>query len=70
MATNVRVMASDEPFPTVASMVEDLERKRDAAEGLQRMRLLELELQLVQAQNAILSARLSGWVEHILQTNV
>lgn len=70
LATNVRVMASDEPFPTVASMVEDLERKRDAAEGLQRMRLLELELQLVQAQNAILSARLSGWVEHILQTNV
>jgi len=70
LTTNVRIMASDEPFPTVASMVEDLERRRDAAEGLQRTRLLELELQLVQAENAILSARLSGWVEHILQTNV
>jgi len=68
LTTNVRVMASDEPFPTVASMVEDLERKRDAGEGLQRARLLELELQLVQAENAILSNRLSAWVEHILQT--
>jgi len=69
LTTNVRVMASDEPFPTVASMVEDVERKRDAGEGLQRTRLLELELQLLQAENEILSDRLRGWVEHILQTS-
>jgi len=70
LTTNVRVAASDEPFPTIASMVEDLGRKRDASEGLTRARLQELQLQLLQAENAILSDRLQGWVEHILQTSV
>lgn len=70
LSTNVRVAASDEPFPTIESMVEDLERKRDVGEGFLRTRMLELELQLLQAENAIISERLRGWVEHILQTSV
>lgn len=67
LTTNVRVAASVEPFPTVAAMVEDSERKRDAGEGLARARLLELQLQLLRAENEILSGRLTGWIERVLQ---
>jgi len=70
LTTNVRVAASSEPFPTVASMVEDLDRKRDAAESQVRRRILELKAQLLQAENAIVKDRLGGWIEHILQTSV
>lgn len=70
LTTNVRVAASSEPFPTVASMVEDLERRRDSAESQVRRRILELKVQLLQAENAIVNDRLGGWIEHILQTSV
>lgn len=65
LTTNVRVMASDEPFPTIAGMVEDLERRRDAGESVVRAKILELELQLLQAENKIISDRLESWVAQI-----
>lgn len=68
MTTNVRVSASTEPFPTVRSLVEGMERGRDASESIIRGRLLELELQLLRAENDLISDRLKSWVEHILQT--
>lgn len=67
LTTNVRVMASEEPFNTVASMVADAERRRDASQGLHRTRILELELKLLQAANDILSVKLNSWIERILQ---
>ena len=105
LTTNVRVMASDEPFPTIAGMVEDLvyilQRAlvarfkpnflcdpgasavhaktqhtyngpfvhlllfRDAGESVVRAKILELELQLLQAENKIISDRLESWVAQI-----
>lgn len=65
LTTNVRVMASGEPFPTIASMVEDLERRRDAGESVVRAKILEWELQLLQAENKIVSDRLESWVARI-----
>merc|ERR1712224_1028103 len=62
-ATNIRVMASDEPFPTIASMVEDLEHKRDASESLIRKRIFEWELKMLRAENQLITARLQSWVD-------
>lgn len=67
LTTNVRIMASDEPFPTMAAMVEQLERQRDAGEGLVRTRLLELELKLLQRENILVTDRLRSWVEYLLR---
>lgn len=70
LTANVRVGASAEPFPTISSMVEGLERKRDAIEESSRKRIEELQLQLLHAENAILEETLQGWVQHILQSHV
>lgn len=70
LTTNVRVIASEEPFYTVSSMVEGLERKRDTSEELLRKRLLELELKLLQTENGIVSSSLGAWIEHILHTSM
>jgi len=70
LTTNVRVMASGEPFYTVASMVEGLERRRDASEDLIRQRLLELELKLLQGVNDLVSAKVGTWTKHILRTSM
>lgn len=68
-ATNVRVMASDEPFPTISSMVEELERNRDASESLIRTRIFEWELKLLQAENKLITARLQSWVDRVLRAS-
>lgn len=70
LTTNVRVMAAEQSFHTVASMVEDLERKRDAGEGLVRTRLLELELKLLRAENDLVSDRLGAWIEKVLRASM
>lgn len=69
LTTNVRIGASDEPFPTIASMVEDLERSRDASESLARTRILEMDLNLLKAANQLVSDRLQSWVEYILKAS-
>jgi len=68
LTANVRVGPSNEPFPTIASMVEDLERKRDDIEDAAGKRIQELQLHLLHAENAILEDTLQGWVRHILQS--
>jgi hypothetical protein len=70
LTTNVRVAASAEPFHTVSSLVEDLERRRDASEDLIRKRLLELELKLLQAENNLIADHLGGWIARILRTGM
>lgn len=70
LTTNVRVRAGEEPFQTVAALVEDLERRRDASEELIRKRLLELELKLLQAENNLIADHLGSWVARILRTSI
>merc|ERR1711924_576292 len=60
MTTNVRVMSSQEPFPTVELLVEDLERRRDASEALLSARILELELKLLRSHNSLLSTAIDA----------
>lgn len=65
--TNVRVMAAEEPFPTVAGMVEDLARKRDKSESSLRQRILELQSKLLRAENRLISDRLDKWMQSIVR---
>jgi len=69
LTTNVRVSASEEPFYTVAALVEDMERQRDASESQIRKKLFELELRLLQAENELVSDHLGGWVARIARTS-
>lgn len=70
LTTNVRIMASEQPFYTVSSMVEGLEGKRDESEDLTRKRLLELELRLLQTQNQMVADKLDTLIEGVLQANM
>lgn len=69
LTTNVRVAASEEPFYTVAALVEDMERQRDASESTIQKRALELELRLLQAENELVKGHLKGWVARLARTS-
>jgi len=63
---NVRVGASDVPYPTIASLVQDMETRRDTAENLLRQRILELELKLLKAENVMIRDALNAAVGRVL----
>ena len=56
---NVRIIAT-EPYPTIAELVADSERNRQEAGRNLKHRILQLELQLLQALNGFLTASLNG----------
>jgi len=51
---NVRVGSSGIPYPTMSSLVHDMEKRRDMGESLARERILELELKLITSENAMI----------------
>ena len=55
---DVRIGASDVPFPTIESLVQQMEDRRGSSEESVRQHVLGLELQLLQAGNAMLQERL------------
>ena len=55
---DVRVGASDVPFPTIESLVQQMGDRRGSSEESLRQYILGLEVQLLQAGNAILEERL------------
>jgi len=62
----VRVAPSDEAFPKVSDLVQDMENRRDSAESLVRTRILEVELKLLQAENEIIQDALNSAIQRIL----
>merc|ERR1711908_125363 len=44
---NVRVVPSRTEYPTVESLVQDMEARRDISERLERARMLDVELKLL-----------------------
>jgi hypothetical protein len=63
---NVRVMPTDLAYPTVSSMVQDMEAKRDIVETLERKRILEKELDFLEACNHEIEEGLRAAVSRIL----
>ena len=50
----MKVAAGDAPYPTVVSLVSDMETRRDISEGLAMARILELDMALVKAELAMI----------------
>jgi hypothetical protein len=53
LPAHVKVVAGDVPYPTVASLVSDMEARRDVSEGLAMARFLELDMALVKVELAM-----------------
>lgn len=51
---NVRVVPSKYPFPTILSLVEDMEKRRDLSEDLITARIKQLLLQLLEDENEMI----------------
>jgi len=56
---HVRIVASEVPYPTVSSLVQDLETRRDIGEHLERAQIMRLQLELLKAENAVAKDALS-----------
>lgn len=61
---NVRV-ESGAAFPTIASMVQGMEARRDNAESQEASKVLELELKLLQEENDMIKNALGAAIERI-----
>merc|ERR1739845_263560 len=53
---NIQVIASDEAYTSVVSMVQDMETRRDISETLVRAKILTLEMSLLKALNQAVKA--------------
>lgn len=63
---NVRSVASDTRYPTVASMVADMQQRRDISEYLEQQFFLEKELELLMAENTFILTGMTHAVERVL----
>lgn len=63
---NVRVVAADVPYPTVASLVQDMEARRDVSEQLEAALIFDLELNLVKEEVAVARDTLTSAIERVL----
>merc|ERR1712183_63069 len=52
-------------FPTIASMVQGMEARRDSAESQAASKVLELELKLLQEENDMIKSSLSAAIQRI-----
>lgn len=63
---NVRVGSSEAAYPTIAGLAQDMETRRDTAEHLERQRILELQLKLLEAENEYIKQALQGAIGSFL----
>mmetsp|Transcript_56765 Transcript_56765/g.164383 ORF Transcript_56765/g.164383 Transcript_56765/m.164383 type:complete len:256 (-) Transcript_56765:39-806(-) len=61
---NVRLRASDDAFPRVSDMIQDMQLRRDRAESEDRKQILMLELGLLQAENDMIRAAFLNLKRH------
>merc|ERR1711920_775830 len=58
---NVRIQASREGFPRIADEIQDMQMRRDRAETKERQLILELELNLLKAENDMIASTLQAY---------
>lgn len=51
---NVRLSASDKPFPRIKDLIQDMELRRDAVEQQERRQILDLEMSLLKAEHEMI----------------
>jgi hypothetical protein len=63
---NVRVVASDIPYPTVSSMVQDMETRRDISERLLGLKALNMQLELLKIGNEMAKDTLTRAINRVM----
>lgn len=63
---NVRIVPSHTAFPTIGSLVQDMEARRDISERLEHATIIDLELTLLEAANAYIKQALEAGVQRVL----
>lgn len=61
----VRVVANDIPYPTTASMVQDMESRRDISENLERVQMLKILVDLCRSENELVAEALGSAMDRI-----
>merc|ERR1712048_399511 len=64
--TNVHVTPSDVSYPTIASIVQDMEARRDLSESLVKSKILDMELKLLKAENSMAREALNVAIQQAL----
>ena len=64
---NVLVRAPEFVYPTVATLVQEMEARRDTSESLAVARIMQLELKLLRAENDMIKDALHASVGRILR---
>ena len=54
---------SSRKYPTIGSLAQDMASRRDSVEGLERAKILELTLKLLEAENEMIKDALDGAVQ-------
>jgi len=63
---NVRVVPPSAAYPTVGALVQDMENRRDISERLEHAFILDLELDLLEAENAYAEEALKAGIGRVL----
>lgn len=64
--SNIRVVPADEEYPSVVSMVQEMETRRDITENLERKHILEKELDFAMVCNTAAEEGLRAAVSRVL----
>ena len=59
---NVRVLGASVPYPTVQSLVDGLETRRDISEDLGKAQALSMYLKLLEYENMLVDSGLKAFV--------
>merc|ERR1712110_1237511 len=62
---NIRIVPSTAGYPTVGSMVTDMEERRDISENLMKLKSQNMELSLFKVGNSMAKRMLSEAVGHV-----
>ena len=62
---NVQVVASGVPYPTVQSLVDSLEGRRDISEGFEKAQALSMYMKLLKFENMLVESALSTLVANL-----
>ena len=62
---NVQVVASAVPYPTVQSLVDSLEGRRDISEGFEKAQALSMYMKLLKFENMLVESALSTLVANL-----
>ena len=62
VAANVRVVGADAPYPTIQSLVDSFQARRDIGEELGKAQALSMYIKLLEFENMLVDSGLNAWV--------